>query len=236
MSNQCPVSDLIPAYVFGLLGTEENAQVYAHLSECEFCQTEVETYQTLLLTLTYQTAEHPPPPHLGPELMKRITIAAPPKAHRSGWAWLNWLHNPVPAWSFLLLVILLLLSNWIWTTSVPSAPSGATMTSLAMLSPDPASDAQGVLIISSDGDEGALVVEHLPPLPGPQHYHLWLIDSTGQNRQGIAFEVDADGYAAIILKSDVPLTTYRTFEISIEPQNNPVQRTGSTILRGDFKQ
>jgi anti-sigma-K factor RskA len=91
--------------------------------------------------------------------------------------------------------------------------------------------AQGVIVISADGDHGTLVVDNLPSLQAGKQYQLWLIDD-GKRTDGGVFSVDKDGYGSLWVSSPRPLVSYASFGVTIEPQGGSPGPTGQKVLGG----
>ena len=108
------------------------------------------------------------------------------------------------------------------------------MQTIALAGTEVAPEAHGLIVVGSDGDEGAVVVEDLPPLDADQQYQLWLIDEDGQRTSGAVFSTDADGYAATMIISPVPLTNYTAFGVTIEPAGGSPGPTGQKVRGGTF--
>ena len=116
----------------------------------------------------------------------------------------------------------------------PATGPKATMQTVSLLGTEAAPEAQALLVIGSDGDEGGLVVEDLPVLDHYHQYQLWLIDRDGQRTSGAVFSVDADGYGTATVGSPLLLTSYVAFGVTIEPAGGSPGPTGQKVLGGAF--
>ncbi len=93
--------------------------------------------------------------------------------------------------------------------------------------------ATGMIVVSVDGQHGALVVDRLPVLDEAHEYQLWLIRD-GERDSGAVFSVDEDGYATKYVSSPEPLDGYTSFGITIEPAGGSPGPTGEKVLGGEF--
>ncbi len=91
--------------------------------------------------------------------------------------------------------------------------------------------ATGMLVISQDGNLGTLIVDNLPALDSTHQYQLWLIQDN-QRASGGVFSVSQDGYGALMVHSTVPLITYSSFGITIEPTGGSPGPTGEKVMGG----
>jgi anti-sigma-K factor RskA len=96
---------------------------------------------------------------------------------------------------------------------------------------DAAPGATGFVLISTDGDDGALVVDGLPPLGESQQYQLWLIRD-GQRTSGAVFSTDEKDYGGTRVRAPRPLTDYSAVGITIEPTGGSTSPTGKQVLAG----
>jgi anti-sigma-K factor RskA len=100
------------------------------------------------------------------------------------------------------------------------------------LSPaDAASEATGFVLISADGQDGALVVDGLPALEADQEYQLWLIRN-GERTSGAVFSTDERSYGGTRIRAPRALTEYSAVGITIEPAGGSPQPTGKQVLKG----
>jgi anti-sigma-K factor RskA len=108
------------------------------------------------------------------------------------------------------------------------------MRAVPLSPPDSASHATGFVLISADGDDGALVVDGLPPLGESQQYQLWLIRD-GQRTSGAVFSTDEKNYGGTRIRAPRPLTDYSAVGITIEPAGGSEQPTGTQVLAGSLQ-
>jgi anti-sigma-K factor RskA len=105
------------------------------------------------------------------------------------------------------------------------------MRAVPLSSPDVASRATGFVLISTDGDEGALVVDGLPPLGEDQQYQVWLIRD-GQRTSGAVFSTDEKSYGGTRIRVSGSLLAYSSVDITVEPTGGSPQPTGMQVLGG----
>jgi anti-sigma-K factor RskA len=240
MSVEPHVNELLPAYALDCLDEGEMEQVTRHLAQCAQCRAELGVYQEVAALLPFGGELVDPPPDLKTRLMAQVqsksrTIPQPEPS--STWIdrLLQWTRRSAPLWGTvsLALVILLGISNLLLWGQVRQMKSvqPSQMQFVRMSGTDAAPTAQGVIVISTDGDHGTLVVDNLPPLQAGKQYQLWLIDD-GKRIDGGVFSVDQDGYGSLWVNSPRPLVTYASFGVTIEPQGGSPGPTGQKVLGG----
>jgi anti-sigma-K factor RskA len=105
------------------------------------------------------------------------------------------------------------------------------MRAVPLSATDAAPQATGFVLISTDGADGALVVDGLPPLGESQQYQLWLIRN-GQRTSGAVFSTDENAYGGTRIRAPRSLLEYSAVGISIEPAGGSPQPTGKQVLAG----
>ena len=201
MSDQTHITDLLPAFVVGSLDADEIRRVEEHLLSCWLCRDESRAFQVVADELSLAAPIAVPSPDLRNRLMQRVHTARP-KAHEqvsSAKPARPWLERLLPVWGVasLFLIFALAASSFVLWQRVSqlefmTAPGG--MRAVPLSPPDVASGATGFVLISANGDDGALVVDGLPPLDESQQYQLWLIRN-GQRTSGAVFSTDEKSYA-----------------------------------------
>lgn len=91
--------------------------------------------------------------------------------------------------------------------------------------------ASGLVVISLNGQHGTLVVDRLPIIDMEQRYQLWLVRA-GQRDRGAVFSVNKDDYGSVWVSSPEPLSSYSTFDVTIEPAGGSSSLTGAKVLSG----
>jgi anti-sigma-K factor RskA len=236
MSDHKHISELIPAYALGCLDNDEAERVAGHLADCSDCQADLASYRQVVDELAYTAPTATPPPGLRDRLLETIQPVSAKSSSQSWWQTLAGLfRRPVPAWSLAgALVLLLVLGVWLILSSEPVIKPDASMQTITLLGTEASPESQAVLVISSDGDEGGLVVEDLATLDVDQQYQLWLVDREGQSTSGAIFSVDANGYGTTVITSPLPLTSYAGFCITVEPAGGSAYPTGEMVLGYDY--
>ena len=112
-----------------------------------------------------------------------------------------------------------------------SASPGSTVNLLS--GTDRSSKAHGMMMVSSTGAEGFLLVVNLPPLPSDRVYQVWLV-SEGRKYSSKSFTVDSSGWGWAIVMPVIPFALVDTVEITVEPSGNSIAPTGSGVLKGDL--
>jgi anti-sigma-K factor RskA len=144
-----------------------------------------------------------------------------------------------PIWGLAGLAIILVLALstlLLWQQlSQQAAPAGPVqMRTVALAGTGTTPDATGIIVISLDGDHGALVVDQLPELDADRQYQLWLIEDE-RRVSGAVFSVDEHGYGTVWISADEPLSAFSAFGISIEPAGGSEGPTGKKVLGGTRK-
>ena len=228
--NETHVLDLLPVYAIGGLDSDEARQVEEHLTGCLICRSESSSFQAVADEFTLTVPHASPSPALKDRLMQRVhsVNSARPQGQepvssaapaRPFWERL------LPAWGLASLFLILALGTsslflWQRLTQLEFATAPGGMRAVPLNATDAAPDATGFVLISADGDDGALVVDGLPPLGESQQYQLWLI---------------RDGH----LRRDTDqrqLIDYSTVGITIEPAGGSPEPTGQQVLAGTLPQ
>ena len=231
--------DSLPGYALGILNEIETKEVDEHLSRCQLCRNELESYKNVIeeLPMAIQTSQ--PPASLKSSLMNRVQgekqILSQPE-HISTWEKLRRSFiATAPIWGVvsLVLVLILVLSNLLlWQRVDNLSDSQQHLVTVSLQGTEAIPQAVGMLVMSEDGDYGVLVVDGLPDLSERQQYQLWLIED-GQRTSGGVFSVNEDGYGSIVLSVDQALTTFSAFGITIEPAGGSPGPTGIKVLGGE---
>jgi len=238
MATHTHVLDLLPAYALDCLDDDELIVVSEHLADCAECRAELSRYQTVADQLALAVPETTPPPELKARLMRRIQPPLP-RPRRSWWqSLIALLQRPAPAWSLLAAMIIaalaiINLSLWQQVGQQRATPQPGTMRLVTLTGTDAAPEATGVIVISTDGRHGMLVVDCLPPLDQAHQYQLWLIQN-GERTSGAVFSVNEEGYGATWISAPEPVLNYPAFGITIEPAGGSPGPTGDKVLGGSL--
>ncbi|MCA9953794.1 MAG: anti-sigma factor [Anaerolineales bacterium] len=245
MNIETHVTDQLAAYALNVLDADEAAEVAAHLAVCQVCQEELQAYQEVVGAMATAVPIIAPPPTLKQQLMHGIRqetrpeTAVAPKAPPSIAAPTqpSWWHNvrdwfqqrPILQPVLLLVVALLLVSNFQLRQRLADADRPAGFGTVTLAGSAETEAATGIIIISANGLQGTLVVQDLPVLPESQAYQLWLIKD-GHYTSGGVFNVNENGYRAIWVVSEDPLASYTSFDVTLEPAGGSTYPTGNTVL------
>ena len=233
------VDDLIPGYALDSLNQEEMLQVSEHLSQCQACQDELAVYQKVVNAFSLAVPPASPAPELKQKILDNLPgRPAPRVAPRKGavrtWFW-NRLQIVTPtlaAFSFLL--VLFLAVGTVWQAQRIQRLEAATPANFGVITlagTTHAPGATGMLVISRDGNLGTLIVDNLTTLDQTHQYQLWLIHNNQRSSGGV-FSVSQDGYGALMIHSPLPLITYSSFGITVEPTGGSPGPTGEKVMGG----
>jgi anti-sigma-K factor RskA len=232
------VLELIPAYALGCLDEEEASLVSNHLANCATCQAELRAYETVVDQMALAVPEVAPSPALKGRLLERLqqstfTSSSVPPLRRP------WLQRLSPAWGLFGLIIILAffaggLLLWRQFNPPERAVGPGGMQAISISGVGKSSDATGFVIISGDGQSGAMVVDRLPQLNEAQQYQVWLVRE-GERSSGAVFSVDEVGYGGVRLRAPRPLLEYSAVEVTIEVAGGSSKPTGDLVLSGLLK-
>lgn len=236
MSDDAHVLDLLPAYALGSLDADEVSRLEQHLLSCLICRNESTALRTAAEQLSFAVPTEAPPPDLKDRLMQRIQAARPDQRVPVQRSRRPWLERLLPVWglaSLCLIIVLAGLNLFLWQRLEQSQlfASADGMRAVPLSSTNFASKAAGFVLISADGDSGALVVDGLPPLAPDQQYQLWLIRDE-QRTSGALFSTDEKSYGTIRIRAPGSLLEYSAVDITIEPTGGSPQPTGVKVLGG----
>ena len=238
MSDETHVLELLPAYALNSLEADEIRRVEAHLSSCLICRNESNAFQAVADGLSLAAPLATPSPDLKNRLMERVQTTRPQPRPAALAPARSWLERLLPVWSFASLVLIFALAGFnlfLWQRfnqrEVATSPGG--MRAVPLSASDPTSRATGYVLISADGDNGALVVDGLPPLNKSQQYQLWLIRN-GERTSGAVFSTDERNYGGTRIRAPRSLLDYSSVGITVEPAGGSPQPTGSKVLGGSL--
>ncbi len=245
MSIEEHVLDLLPLYALDCLDEVEIIRVSEHLALCPACQAEWRAYRATVDQLALAGPEEAPSPELKARLMSRVQPSDQSMTPQTTPSWWNSLHifmgrfGPGLVAAGLALILLLGLSNfWLWQqlNQLEAAQSElAVMRTVPLAGTELIPLANGLVVISVDGEHGTLVVDGLPPLDEAHQYQLWLIEDDGQRQSGGVFSVDQEGYGALWVSSRSPLSDYTAVGITIEPTGGSPGPTGDKVMGGALR-
>lgn len=244
------VIDLIAAYALNILEADEAQQVASHLAACSSCATELQSYLRVVEQLPLAAPDANPPAHLKASLMSQLpkkqnfTAAEKPAPMRIAPEKRPWwqtllqaLPTLSPAWNLASAVLILVLSAsnlFLWQRIKQlDHPSSRHFITVDLQGSPSIPSAAGVLVMDEQGHAGTLVVDGLPVLDNSKTYQLWLIRD-GARTSGGVFSVDSLGYGSLWITSQIPLTRYDSFGVTIEPAGGSPGPTGEKVLGGEI--
>ena len=235
MTEDIHVLESLPAYALGSLDEEEVRQVAEHLSGCHLCRAELSALQNVAGQLAFAAPDQFPSENLRHRFIERIqeinSTRPQPERFKSVRRFV-----PVGGMIGLLLILVLVVSNLLlWQRmnhlEVLAGPLG--MRAIVLQNTDSAPDASGFVVISSDGENGVLVVDELPPLDAQHEYQLWLLRN-GNHTSAAVFSVDESGYRGMRIEAPQTLILYSSVLVTIEPVGGSENPTGDTVLDGSL--
>ena len=240
MTEETHVLELLPAYALDGLDEAEKRHVDEHLIGCFFCRAELRAYQDVTGQIAFVAPEALPAPDLQSRLADRIQRVRPtrtsPSHQPSSRPPLIRRLRPIGAIMGLVLIVALALSNLLlWQRlnhlEVLAGPLG--MRAVTLQNTQAAPQASAFVIISSDGENGVLVVDELPELEAGREYQLWLM--RGQETiSGAVFSVDETGYRGLRIEAPESLLNYSGVRVTIEPVGGSLQPAGDEVLNGSL--
>jgi hypothetical protein len=237
------VFDLLPGYALTCLDDDELIKVAQHLATCPVCCQELLTYQKTANCLGYSAPLVSPSPNLKQKVLNRFYSSAPGPA-----AVLKVYQQPPTFFDrfvtvftrqrgfalgalALVLIILLGINNLVLGREINDLrahlPVNVNIVSLEATAEAPGS--AGYLMVFQNENYGVLAVKDIPLLDANQQYQLWLIQD-GKRTSGGVFSVGDNGYGALKITADQPLTEFQSFGITIEPSGGSAQPTGKKVL------
>lgn len=231
------VLDSLPAYALGALEADEARRVAEHLAGCSTCQESLREFQAVADRLALMTPEVRPPADLKPRLMKRIRGESRAPAPSARWRLRLPALRPAGVVAGLVLMLALAVSTLLlWqrlnTQEVLSGPLG--MRAIALENrPTAAAGASGFVVLSADGQDGALVVDGLPALDPQHEYQLWLVRGD-ESTSGAVFSVDESGYRGTRVEAPESLLSYDAVRVTVEPAGGSASPSGEEVLGGSL--
>jgi anti-sigma-K factor RskA len=242
VTDQVHVFDDIPAYAMGALDSPDRERLEGHFAVCSLCQAELRAFQDVISAVAQSAPIVQPPARLKESILREAKSSKKPQAsmktppQNGFWtALMRWL-RPSPALAIGgALVVILLVSNLLLLKQVNDLSSMQRhgYNSVLLNGTDNAPDARGMIVYTQDGRSGFLVVNGLKPLPESNQYQLWLVKA-GKRTSGGIFSVEQDGYKVLEVDSNMLLTGYDSFGITIEPAGGSPGPTGAKVMGGKF--
>ncbi|MGI8574864.1 MAG: anti-sigma factor domain-containing protein [Egibacteraceae bacterium] len=206
------------AYVLGGLTDAEQRRVAEHLEACPNCRREYEELATLPRLLAHLRITSPmaPPAHL----RARVLFAASRRRVRN-----RWLAAVAAAVVF---GVLIGAFSVVWLSRSAEQPVVAVE-----LESEARWTADGRAAFSwGDGEMTVrLTLRDLDPLHGDDVYEAWLAPVADGPPESIGtFEPDGDGAVDVLLRTHGPLTHWRSFWVTAEPNDTDPSHDGPTVV------
>ena len=239
MFDDTHVLDLLPAYALGILDADEADHVEKHLQSCWICRAESSTFQDVAEQLSFAAPAAAPSPGLKDRLLQRAQPTVhPPQRVPAEATSRPLLERFLPAWGLASLGLILALAAfnvllWQRLNQLEFITSPGGMRAIPLSAVDATSGATGFIIVSANGDNGALVVDGLPPLDADRQYQLWLIRD-GARTSGAVFSTDEENYGGTRVRVAGSLLEYSAVDITIEPTGGSSRPTGIAVLGGSL--
>lgn len=247
--NHQHIEELLPAAGLGILSAEEQAQVTAHVQECEVCRHLQAQYNEIGEGLLYATPPVEPPPHLRARLLAATGI---PAETPTLWQRLRSTLRQVSTPALTLTVLFLAIVNIALLVNTRSLmqqqqalleQTKTAQTALALLAyPDAQvlaveqNETYGVVVYVPELSMAVMNLQGLSPLPASQAYQVWLIEPDGERVSGglIHPEQDTDEFISLAVHSPEPFSHYTGLGITIEPREGSPGPTGAKVFGVDF--
>lgn len=245
------IQELLPGYILGVLDAEDESRVSAFLADCRACSEELAAMRAVTDEMLLAAPAVVPPvglrqrlaERLGPSLERSAGMSGPAAAAdraKRGPGWRRWFSRPVVQAALALFVVALLAVNlFLWQLqSRPGTraliPDG--MSAWPVIPTENGLGASGFMLMSNDGNQGALICDDLPVLPEGQAYQVWLAhDDENVLDSGGLFTVDGVGYGGTRLRPPRSLDYYTRLGVTIEPAEGSPAPTGAKVLGTDLR-
>jgi len=231
------IHEMLPAYALGCLDEEEALLVSEHLGTCAKCNEQFLEYRSTVDAMAYGTPGIRPLDSLKQKLMRGIQPTADipsviqPASKR--WKWKSLWQGFSPAWAFasLALIISLSVTNFMQWHNTQTLQDGVAVDLLVlkMKGTHRAPKGDGTFVISQGRKKGVLVASDLPVPDESRQYQLWM-KKDGQHVSGGVFSVTPTGYAVLEIQSTESLSSFRSFEITLEPAGGSPTPTGNLFM------
>ena len=253
MIEQIHVTELLPTYALDALEPDEQQMVMDHLGSCDLCRIELRSFYETAGILAGLPTQINPSKQLKAAIMSQVPPVLGKKVDKKSVtkpALFSWFTRAAPVWgiaSFVFLVGLILSNYFLWQTINQSnqreqhsqqqlaamVRASDNFRVVPLAAADTSSQASAVLVISSDGASGTLVIDGLPMLDDKNQYQLWLIKN-GQRTSGGVFSMRPDGYMVFeINHAPLSLLSYSGFGVTLEPFGGSPGPTGKKVLDGN---
>lgn len=253
MDDQNELEDLIASYALGSLDDNEVAQVEALLKKSQVARDELASFQQIAEMLAVSTPEMEPSDSFEDRLFARINPSqeAAPAAVAQKTADHNrpTVVQPPTFWErvstffaqprlqmasgFAMMFLLfgsgfLMMQNSRMNEELASFENVLPTLELSAVGN---SDATGLVVLSSDGADGTLVIDGMAKPAGDQEYQLWLFKDGVIEAGPTIKNLNEVGYGSRWVESLQPLDSYDQFVITLEPEGGSESPTGNPVLQ-----
>lgn len=232
------IQELIASYALGSLDADEVAQVEALLAESPSARQELAQYQQVTDLLGMAPAEIEPSASFEDRLFARISDApaAPPVREPQRESFLTRLSNlfampALQAAGGLALVLLMFTSGFfiMQNNQLRAELDRDGLPTFQLASPRGIEASIGLVVMSLDGNDGAVIIDGMAQPPENSQYQLWLLKDN-EVEAGPIFDLNERGYGNRWVKSKKPLNQYDHFMVTLEPVGGSETPTGDPVL------
>lgn len=239
--------EMATAYLLGELSLEDRSRFESQMSGDGELRAFVEELRPVLANLESLPAEAWDPVEPPPLDIARATAADPEvaplaqredefdrsraAAGRTGRRWPRLAGLVAGAAALLLVGFFIGTNTGDEESSDPTISPGPAL-ALERLGEAPASAHGEVRMVSSEGDQMRLDVSGLAPSPDGEFYELWLLGEEGELIALGSFRVGEHGTRSVELPLPVEPSSFKYFDVSIQPEDGDPGHSGRSVLRG----
>ena len=247
------IQDLIASYALGSLDQEEVARVEALLAESNKARQALAQFQQVADLMGMAVAEIEPSASFEDRLFSRISessheskvetpVQSKPSSNDTNLTFLQKLSGLFarPTWQIATgLALALFMFSTVYMFSLNrqiqnfvearQAEDERRLPTFELASTDNVASNSGLIVMSRDGQDGAVIIDGMEHPADDSQYQLWLIDD-GVVEAGPTFELNDRGYGNRWVKSQKPLDSYDHFMVTLEPAGGSDRPTGEPVL------
>lgn len=251
--------DSIPAFVLGALDPDEALQVGLHLTACQECRAEADSFRASVDALPYAAPDHAPPAHVKAQLLARIGASRAAKRAPKPVAGAPWPRALAGASALALALVLLLgfqlaaanrraaeLAGQLATSERAVAELRAQLAeeqqaavfiaapqTVARRLDSPDRRASAAMYMQPNNPRAVLVVQGLPPAQAGTVYQFWLA-SPGMQVPANTFQVDGQGNAMLTIDAPAPVNQYDEVMVTVERDGGSSSPSDQVVLSGSL--
>jgi anti-sigma-K factor RskA len=221
----------------GAADSDEARAVEAHLRVCGACRALADEYRQLGDDLLFAAPTIVAPVGMTEDLRKKLNAGSKPAPRKAGW--LDFLRRPAVALGAAALA-LLILTNVYWAGRVGALERQAIDLAALTKAPgislqvsDTSLHADGVVYVQPDSRKALLCVYALPALEPGKTYQAWLVRE-GKRVSAGTFDVNEDGYGALLIESEEPVSGFQQLGITVEPDGGSAAPTSPRVMGGNL--